>query len=213
VVADLFGRYVQAYPRYGSEKKGLPTTYYLTIAEEPIRQHAELREVDFVPVQDTSAFRYGAPLGGLVDGGILFLQTSLTDPDAIWGSLPAVARAEIAARSIRVAALDTTALARAHAPRPDLEVRMQGVALVGVFLRLAPFAASAGLDRDALLAAVRPGLTRFFGKRGTAVVDANLAVIAEAYDRVVDVTAALGLIQRPILPGTPPPLLLEEAIP
>ncbi|HET6746262.1 MAG TPA: 2-oxoacid:acceptor oxidoreductase family protein, partial [Candidatus Limnocylindria bacterium] len=35
LVADLFGLHVQAYPRYGSEKKGLPTTYYLTIAQEP----------------------------------------------------------------------------------------------------------------------------------------------------------------------------------
>jgi pyruvate-ferredoxin/flavodoxin oxidoreductase len=213
VVADLFGRYVQAYPRYGSEKKGLPTTYFLTTAEEPIRQHAELQEVDFVPVQDIAAFRYGAPLGGLVDGGTLFVQTSLTDPEAIWSSLPAAARGEVAARSIRVAALDTVALARAHAPRPDLEVRMQGVALVGVFLRLAPFAARAGLDRDALLAAVRPGLSRFFGKRGSAVVDANMAVIAEAYDHVIDVTTALGLVHRPILPGAPLPLLLEEALP
>lgn len=90
---------------------------------------------------------------------------------------------------------------------------MQGVALVGVFLRLAPFAAHAGLDREALLAAVRPGLARFFGKRGSAVVDANLAVIADAYDRVIDVTAALGLVHRPLLPGTRPALLLEEAIP
>ncbi len=213
VVADLFDKYVQAYPRYGSEKKGLPTTYYLTIAEEPIRQHAELHEVDFVPVQDISAFQYGAPLGGLVAGGTLFIQTAETDPEAIWSSLPAGARGEIAARSIRVAALDTAALARAHAPRPDLEVRMQGVALVGVFLRLAPFAARAGLDREALLAAVRLGLTRFFGKRGSAVVDANLAVIAEAYDRVIDVTAALGNIHHPVLPGAGTPLLLEEAIP
>ncbi|MGZ6373076.1 MAG: hypothetical protein ACXWL8_06745, partial [Candidatus Limnocylindria bacterium] len=86
------------------------------------------------------------------------------------------------------------------------------VALVGVFLRLAPFAARAGLARKALLTAVRPGLTRFFGKRGSAVVDANLAVIAEAYDRVIDVTAALGSIQRPILPGTSSTLLPEEAI-
>jgi hypothetical protein len=66
---------------------------------------------------------------------------------------------------------------------------MQGVALVGVFLRLTPFAERAGLDRAALLAALRPQLERFFGKRGGAVVDANLDLIAAAYDGVVDVTA------------------------
>ena len=165
-------------------------------------------------MQDSAAFRYGSPLAGLVDGGTLFLQTTLTDPEAIWSSLPAAARADIAARSIRVAALDTVALASAHAPRPELEVRMQGVALVGVFLRLAPFAARAGLDREALLAAVRPRLTRFFGKRGSAVINANLAVISEAYDRVIDVTSALGLPRGPNLSSPPAPtLLLEEALP
>jgi pyruvate-ferredoxin/flavodoxin oxidoreductase len=213
-VADLFGRHVQAYPRYGSEKKGLPTTYYLTIADEPIRQHAELQEVDFVPVQDSAVFRYGAPLHGLVDGGTLFLQTALTDAEEIWASLPAAARAEIVARSIRLVALDTAKLARARSPRPDLEVRMQGVALVGVFLRVTPFAAHAGLDRAALLEAIRPGLLRSFGKRGSKVVDANLAVIADAYDGVIDVTAALGSVHRPIrsLTVVAPPIF-EEALP
>jgi len=38
---------------------------------------------------------------------------------------------------------------------------------------------------------VRERLARFFGKRGARVVDANLAVIREAYDAVVEVTAAL----------------------
>ncbi len=82
-------------------------------------------------------------------------------------------------------------MARRRAPRPDLVLRMQGVALVGVFLRVAPFAADAGFDRAALLDAVRSRLGRFYGKRGTAVIDANLALIAEAYDTVLDVTAAL----------------------
>ncbi|NJD26803.1 MAG: pyruvate ferredoxin oxidoreductase [Chloroflexi bacterium] len=191
LVGELFDKQVQAYPRYGSEKKGLPTTYYLTIADAPIRLHAELDRVDFVPLHDVSAFNLGDPLSGLVDGGDLFIQSPLDDPAAIWASIPTAARAELLARRIRVTALDTAELARRHAPRPDLELRMQGVALVGVFLRVAPFAARAGLDRDGLLESVRGQLTRFFGKRGSAVVDANLAVIAEAWDGLIDVTAAI----------------------
>jgi hypothetical protein len=41
------------------------------------------------------------------------------------------------------------------------------------------------------MTAVRENLKRFFGKRGTSVVDANLAVIQGAYDGVIDVTAAI----------------------
>ena len=191
LIGDLFGLHVQAYPRYGSEKKGLPTTYYLTIAAEPIRQHGELERVEFVPLYDVAAFRHGNTLAGLADGGDVFVQSSLADPDAIWESVPLPARADMLARGIRLWSLDTAALARAHAPRPDLLVRMQGVALAGAFLRIAPFAARAGLGRDELMAAVAAQLRRFFGKRGTAVVEANLAVIRSAHDGVIDVTEAV----------------------
>jgi pyruvate-ferredoxin/flavodoxin oxidoreductase len=188
---ELFGLQVQAYPRYGSEKKGLPTTYYLTIAEAPIHQHAELHQVDLVPVHDVAAFRHAAPLEGLVDGGSIFLATSLTDPQDIWASLPSAARAEILGRNIRLTALDTAEIARRHAPRADLSVRMQGVALVGVFLRLSPFADRMGLHGEALFQSLRGVLTRYFGKRGKAVVEANLAVIREAHESLIDVTAAI----------------------
>ncbi|MDA8201661.1 MAG: 2-oxoacid:acceptor oxidoreductase family protein [Chloroflexi bacterium] len=192
LVGELFDKRVQAYPRYGSEKKGLPTTYYLTIADSPIRQHNELSHVEFVPLHDVSAFEMGDPLAGLADGGTVFIQTPLADPRAIWASIPADARARILARHIRATALDTATLAAQYAPRPDLVVRMQGVAQVGVFLRVSPFAARAGLDRDALLDAVHKLLPRFFGKRGGSVVDANFAVIERAYDGLIDVTAAVG---------------------
>jgi pyruvate-ferredoxin/flavodoxin oxidoreductase len=197
LVGELFERYVQAYPRYGSEKKGLPTTYYLTIAEERIRQHEELARVEFVPLYDVAAFRHANPLAGLSDTGTLFIQTPLTDPEAIWATLPLAARTEIMARAIAVWALDTASLARRYAPRPDLEVRMQGVALVGVFLRVTPFAGEAGLGRDVLMAEVEARLARFFGKRGAETLNANLAVIAAAYDEVLDVTGSLVTSQVP----------------
>ncbi|HYK95081.1 MAG TPA: 2-oxoacid:acceptor oxidoreductase family protein [Candidatus Dormibacteraeota bacterium] len=192
LVGEVFHKQVQAYPRYGSEKKGLPTTYYLTIADAPIRVHAELDRVDFVPLHDVSAFDLGDPLAGLVDGGDLFIQSPLPTAEGIWASMPAAARAEVDARRIRVTALDTAAVALRHAPRPDLQLRMQGVALVGVFLRVAPFAARAGMDRGQVLEAVGDRLGRFFGKRGSSVIAANLAVIAEAWDGLIDVTAAIG---------------------
>jgi pyruvate-ferredoxin/flavodoxin oxidoreductase len=204
LVGDVFGLHVQAYPRYGSEKKGLPTTYYLTAASAPIRQHGELDRVDFVPLHDVAAFRQGLPLRGLADGGTVFVQSSLEDPGAIWASVPFEARREILERGIRLTALDTAALARRWATRPDLVTRMQGIALAGVFLRLAPFAERAGLDRAALLDRLQPHLDRFFGKRGEAVVEANRRLVADAYDDVIDVTAAVtALVPGPAHEMTP----------
>jgi pyruvate-ferredoxin/flavodoxin oxidoreductase len=198
LVGEVFGRHVQAYPRYGSEKKGLPTTYFLTIADEPIRTHAELDRVDFVPLHDVAAFGHGAPLAGLTDGGTVFIQSPLTEPEAIWAAIPSRDRAEILARGIEVVALDTASLARAHAPRPELLVRMQGMALVGVFLRVAPFVAAAGISREALFASVGRQLVRFFGKRGQSVIEANLTLVREAYDNLIDVGAS---IRRGTQPG------------
>ena len=191
VIGDLFGLYVQAYPRYGSEKRGLPTTYYLTIADEPIRQHSELRYVELVPLHDVSAFGQGDPLAGLVDDGTLFLNSNLEDAAQIWNSIPAYARAEIIARDINVVALDSLALAERFAPTPELARRMQGAALVGVFLRVAPFVAARGLPIDELMAAVKGPLTKSVGKRGGAVVDANLGLIRAAYEELIDVTGPL----------------------
>lgn len=188
---ELFGLQVQAYPRYGSEKKGLPTTYYLTIADAPIRQHAELSQVEFVPVHDVSAFAFARPLDGLVDGGTVFLNSGLDTPEEVWASLPVAARTEIVARGIHVVALDTAELARQHAPRADLVVRMQGIALVGVFLRVAPFAARLGIDPEAMFQSLRGVLAHYFGKRGGAVVEANLALIRDAWASLLDVTAAV----------------------
>jgi len=34
-------------------------------------------------------------------------------------------------------------------------------------------------------------MKRFFGKRGDAVIDANLAMVAAAYDSLIDVSAAV----------------------
>jgi pyruvate-ferredoxin/flavodoxin oxidoreductase len=126
VLGDLFHLRVQAYPLYGSEKKGLPTTYYLTVADGPIRTHAELSHVDFVPLNDVNAFRLGNPLEGLIAGGLLFVQSTRTDPTAIWGEIPAHARRTIVEKGIRVLALDTVRIAREVATRPELAQRMRG---------------------------------------------------------------------------------------
>ncbi len=92
IVGDLFDLYVQAYPKYGSEKKGLPTTYYLTAADQPIRTHCELNFVEFVPLNDVNAFNLGNPLLGLQPGGAVFLQSRHEEAGKVWENIPEYAR-------------------------------------------------------------------------------------------------------------------------
>ena len=80
ISGQVFGKDVQAYPKYGSEKKGLPTTYYLTIADSHIYSHAELENVNLVVLNDTTALLSGNPLLGTVDGSAIFMQSHFSDP-------------------------------------------------------------------------------------------------------------------------------------
>jgi pyruvate-ferredoxin/flavodoxin oxidoreductase len=177
IVGDLFGLHVQAYPMYGSEKKGLPTTYFLTVAEEPIGAHAELRHVDFVPLNNINAFNLGNPLSGLVPGGTVFIQHTSVDPERVWASIPADAQKYIRDNRIRVVVLDAVKVAQETASERQLAQRMQGIVLLGVFLRVAPFVQSRGLSDAAVDAAVEKSLRKFFGKRGEKVVQENLTAV------------------------------------
>ncbi|GAB4561092.1 MAG: hypothetical protein Kow0047_08150 [Anaerolineae bacterium] len=187
IVGDIFGLQVQAYPKYGSEKKGLPTTYYLTISREPIRTHCELKYVEFVPLNDVSAFYTGNPLSGLQPGGMLFIQTSKTDPAAVWADVPEYAKRIIRERRIRVLALDAAKIAAEVASQPDLRVRMQGIVLLGIFLKATPFAREAGMSYEDLMVGVEKSLRKYFGKRGEQVVQDNLTAVRRGYTEVFEI--------------------------
>ena len=53
---ELLGYHIKANPKYGSEKKGQPTTYYLSAAPEPIRMNCEYFYVDVVLSPDPNVF-------------------------------------------------------------------------------------------------------------------------------------------------------------
>ena len=186
VAADLFGLHAQAFPKYGSEKKGLPTNYWLTLAPEPVRLHAEINVVEFVAIQDANAFLIGDPLEGLVPGGTIYFQSQLP-LEQVWNSLPAAARKTIRERKLRLFVLNATRIARESASRADLQVRMQGIVLLGSFLRLTPFAERAGLDEDKLFDALEKTLEKYFGKRGAQVVADNVQAARRGYREVAEI--------------------------
>ncbi len=187
IVGELFGLNVQAYPKYGSEKKGLPTTYYLTIGREPIRTHCELEHVEFVPMNDVNAFNLGNPLSGLTQNGMIFIQSDKTDPAEIWVRVPNYAKKIIRQKNLRVFALDTVRIAREVATTGDLIQRMQGIVLLGIFLRVTPFREAAQISDEELFAGVEKPLRKYFGKRGEQVVRDNLTAVKRGYTEVFEV--------------------------
>jgi pyruvate-ferredoxin/flavodoxin oxidoreductase len=190
---EVFGMDVQAYPKYGSEKKGLPTTYYLTIARKHIRVHSELEHVEFVVLNDVNAFNLENPLMGLSAGGMVFVQSPHTDPTAIWQAVPAWARQVMCEKNARLFALDAVGIAQKVSSRADLQQRMQGIVLLGIFLRITPFQAELALSEEAVFLGVEKSLRKYFGKRGERVVQDNLEAVRRGYHDAIEVPRAVML--------------------
>lgn len=187
IAGEVFGMDVQAYPKYGSEKKGLPTTYYLTIAKDHIRVHSELEHVEFIPLNDVNAFNLENPLAGLSQGGMVFVQSQKTDPAEVWSAIPAWARKELMAKDAKLLALDTVAIAREVSSLADLQQRMQGIVLLGVFLKVTPFQSEHAISDEALFKGVEKSLRKYFGKRGEQVVQDNLKAVHRGYHEVFEI--------------------------
>lgn len=207
MLGDIFNFKVQAAPKYGSEKKGLPTNTYLTVTPVgKILTHCELQQVEFVPLMDPTTWYMGNPLVGLQDGGIVFQHTDELTAETLWNSLPPYAKYFIREHGIRFYGVDTIEIAR-ESCRSDASLiqRFQGVVLLGVFLRVTPFREKAGMSKEDLFAKVRKPLEKYFGKRGSKVVEDNLQAALRGYDRVMEVT-------REIMDATPPEVLAEGKV-
>ena len=181
---EVFGKDVQAYPKYGSEKKGLPTTYYLTVADSHIYSHSELEHVDLVVLNDTNSLFSGNPLKGMVDGGAVFMQSSFSEPSDVWQRIPEHHKQTIRQKNLRVHFADMVSIAREVASQPDLEMRMQGIVLLGASLKLTPYAKRSGMSDDEVYAGVEKALRKYFGKRGEQVVQDNLTCVKRGYSEM-----------------------------
>ncbi len=184
---QVFGKDVQAYPKYGSEKKGLPTTYYLTIADSHIYSHSELEYVDLVVLNDTNALFSGNPLSGMIDGGAIIMQSHFTDPVDVWRRIPAHHQRTIRDKKLRVFFTDMVKIARTVASEADLEMRMQGIVLLGAFLKLTPYASESRMGDEEVYAGVEKALRKYFGKRGEQVVQDNLTCVKRGYSEMQEI--------------------------
>ena len=186
ILAGVLGMHSKAAPKYGSEKSGAPTNYYITLSPEPVKiTNAELEDVEIVISPDHRVFGHTNPLRGLVDGGTFILQSSLS-PLEVWKELPEHARRTLRAKKIKFLILDGFAVAKRHAPTPELETRMMGIAFIGAVCGHVDRIV-AGASGDVLLDKIRQQIAKKFGAKGGAVVEGNLAVMREGLEATVKV--------------------------
>jgi len=86
-----------------------------------------------------------------------------------------------------VLALDSVKVAQEVSSHPQLAQRMQGIVLLGVFLRVAPFVTERGLSDDEVYAAIEKSLRKFFGKRGEEVVMENMRAVKRGRSEVIEI--------------------------
>ncbi|MCA6074038.1 2-oxoacid:acceptor oxidoreductase family protein [Fulvivirga sedimenti] len=184
---DLLGYDIKANPKYGSEKKGQPTTYYLAAAPEPIRMNCEYYFVDVVLSPDPNVFKHTNALAGLKKGGCFIIQSDKKTPDEVWADIPRQYQKLIVEKDIHIFYIDGFKIAREEATDTELQLRMQGIAFQGAFFAASPLMKKSGLSDVALLKAIEDQLQHKFGSKGQRVVDDNLRVVKRGFDEVHEI--------------------------
>ncbi len=201
---DLLGYHIKANPKYGSEKKGQPTTYYLSAAPEPIRINCDYFYVDVVLSPDPNVFQHSNPLAGLRKGGVFILQSSYDTAEEVWGHIPEKFQRMIVENNIRLFYLDAFQIAREEATDPELQFRMQGIAFQGAFFAVSPVMGQAKLTEQTLFQSIKSQLEHKFGNKGARVVEDNIRVVRRGFDQVKEVTgkqisaAGAGLLRKAV---------------
>jgi pyruvate-ferredoxin/flavodoxin oxidoreductase len=178
---DEYGRpkeiiHVSANPKYGSEKKGAPTSYFLVAAPKRIHPNCDLHHVDVVLCSDPKIFTHANPLEGINEGGT-FVWESEEDPDTVWQRIPPEYRQEIIDKKVRVVTLPGFRIAREATDRPELQLRMQGNAFLGAFFRVSGFLEEYDVSDTRYREIVHAQYVKKFGRFGDAVVESNMTVM------------------------------------
>ncbi len=111
------GKYAQAFPSFGPERRGAPVLAFVRISsQEPIRIRAEITQPDVVAVLDPGLLSIVNVISGLKENGILVINTKKSFQD-------------IAAQfktKCRIAKIDATAIAREVLGVPITNTTMVG---------------------------------------------------------------------------------------
>jgi pyruvate-ferredoxin/flavodoxin oxidoreductase len=183
---EMFGLHVKANPKYGSEKKGQPTTFYAVFSHEEVRPNAELKHVNVVLSPDGNVFKHSNPLAGLSTGGVFVIQSDRSAEET-WNSFPEYIQRDIKERSIKVYALDGFGIASSEASDAELRYRMQGAAFMGAFFATSPILENEGMTEERLFEGLEDQMREKFGKKGEQVVRDNVRVIRRGFDEVVEI--------------------------
>jgi pyruvate ferredoxin oxidoreductase gamma subunit len=151
------GKYAQAFPSFGPERRGAPVQAFVRVSDKEIRIRGEIREPDVVVVLDPGLLNIIDATSGLRDNGVVVVNTKL----------PA---ADIKARfkgKWRVATVDASAIAV-----ETIGVNIVNTTMIGAILKAADVVPMESLEE--------PLKHRFGGKAA-----GNFEACKKAYEKTV----------------------------
>jgi pyruvate ferredoxin oxidoreductase gamma subunit len=126
--AMTLGKFIQAFPEYGSERQGAPIKSFTRISDQKIRFHTQVKTPDVVLVLDHTLLGVVDVTEGLGEDGILIINTPLA---------PAEVRQKLGLKGRKVYTVDATGISIRHLGKSIPNTPMVG-ALVGITKMLAP---------------------------------------------------------------------------
>jgi pyruvate ferredoxin oxidoreductase gamma subunit len=159
--AYLDGKFSQAIPMYGTERRGAPLTCFVRIDDVRVRERELVHEPDIVVVLDPLLSTRQSMADGLKPGGLLILNLPIPPEEVNVGG------------DIKIATVDATSIALETLKRP-----ITNTAILGAFSKVAGWPRLESLEKAIL--------QLFPGRIG----ELNIAAIKMSYDKVSDVVPA-----------------------
>mgnify|MGYP000011627571 CR=1 FL=1 len=120
------GKYVQAFPEFGVERRGQPVTAFIRIDDRPVQFHCKIYEPDHIVVLDPTLIEVVNVTEGLKHGGWVIINT-IKSPDEM---------KEIF-KNFRIATVDATSIAINHG-LGSKSAPIVNTAILGAFARVFP---------------------------------------------------------------------------
>ena len=168
LVADALvrkGKFVQAIPEFGPERRGAPVRAYNRISDKPIRLRSGITEPDMVVVIDSGFIDSPDVLEGLAPNGIILVNSTLP---------PEELKKRIKINGRKLFSVDASGIALASFGR-----NIPNTPIVGAVSRV--------LGDLLPLSALEEAIAARFRLKGEKMVNENLTALRRAYEEVKEI--------------------------
>jgi pyruvate-ferredoxin/flavodoxin oxidoreductase len=194
--------YAQGYFVYDSKKSGSRTVSHLRFGPKPIQATYLVDKASFVGCHQFALLEHDEVLRRCADGATLLLNYPHPAGE-LWGSLARPVQEQLLEKKIQLYVIDASRIAR--------EVGLGG--RINTVLQTCFFAISGVLGRDDAIARVKAAIRKSYGRRGAAVVEANLQAVdraVEGLERVALPDKVTSITELPLIVPSKAPAFVQQ---